>query len=139
MPYEFILPDVIIGELIQPPGELLIRLGYAEEGIAGEEFGNIIDLRKKYTAPSTNDLFALLLAKKNSCPLITGDRALRKAAEQERVVAHGLLWLIDAMVNSKILPGTKAADALKNIIAAGSWLPKKECEERLKRWGKANS
>jgi hypothetical protein len=29
-----------------------------------------------------------------------------------------------------------AANALERIIADGSWLPKKECEARLKKWQK---
>lgn len=136
--HEFVLPDVIIAELIEPAGELLIKLGYKEEGTSGEDTKNIFALRNQYAGPSTNDLFALLLAKRNSCPLITGDHALRNAAKQEDVVAHGLLWLIDAIVDSKIVTGNQAADALESIIAAGSWLPKKECGERIKKWRKYN-
>ncbi|MEN6621994.1 MAG: DUF3368 domain-containing protein [Smithella sp.] len=134
LPYKFFLPDVIIAELIEPVGELLIKMGYAEKRTSGEETKNIFALRDKYTGPSTNDLFALLLAKRNGCPLITGDHALRKAADQEAVIVHGLLWLIDALVDSKIVTGTQAAEALESIIAAGSWLPKRECEERFKKW-----
>jgi hypothetical protein len=133
LPHEFVLPGVIIAELIEPAGELLIKLGYAEKETSGEEIKNIFALRNKYTGPSTNDLFSLLLAKRNSCPIIKGDNALRNAAKKEGVAVHGLLWLIDAMVNSKIITGIQA-DALKSTIAAGSWLPKKECEERLKKW-----
>jgi hypothetical protein len=43
-------------------------------------------------------LFALLLAKINSCALITGDDALRKAAKEEGVPVHGLLWILDRLV-----------------------------------------
>ena len=65
----------------------------------------LLRLRNEYASPSTNDLFALYLAKRNSCPLITADNALRNAAEQEGVTTHGLLWLMDAMVDAKILTG----------------------------------
>jgi predicted nucleic acid-binding protein len=93
-------------------------------------------MRNKYLAPSFNDTFALFLAKKNSCCLITGDKALRKAAELEDVVSHGLLWLLDEMVKNSIIKKAQAVIALEKIIAWGSWLPKKECEERFKRWSK---
>lgn len=93
--HKIILPDVIIAELIEPAGALLIKLGYTKEGTSGEETNDIFTLRNEYASPSTNDLFALLLAKRNGCPIITGDNALRNAAKQEGITAHGLLWLMD--------------------------------------------
>lgn len=132
--YEFVLPDVIIAELKEPAGELLMKLGFTEEGTTGEETQNIFSLRNTYKEPSLNDLVALLLAKRNSCYLITGDNALRNAAKQEGVATHGIFFLLDEMVKCYILRERQAADALEEIIAEGSWLPKKECEERFKKW-----
>jgi predicted nucleic acid-binding protein len=134
LPHKFVLPDVIIAELLDPAGGALLQLGFIEEGTSGEETQNISALRNQYTLASLNDLFALLLAKINNCYLITGDNALRNAAKSEGVATHGLFWLIDEMVKRDILTGTQATDALKRIIAAGSWLPKKECEDRIKKW-----
>lgn len=134
LPHVFVLPDVIIAELIEPAGGLLLKLGFTEEGTSGEETQIISALRNKYSEPSFNDLLALLLAKRNSCCLITGDSALRNAAKQEGVATHGLFWLIDEMVKRNILTGAQAADALERIIAEGSWLPKRECKERLIKW-----
>lgn len=136
LPYHFVLPDVIVAELNEPGGDLLIQLGYNEEGISGNETQDILVLRNHYPAPSFNDLLGLVLAKRNSCTLLTGDNALRKAAKEEGVTTHGLLWLLDELCKNAILTGPQAANALEKIIAEGSWLPKKECEERLKRWRK---
>jgi predicted nucleic acid-binding protein len=136
LPYKFVLPDVIIAELSVPPGKLLMQLGFTEENTSGAEIQIIAALRNKYLVPSFNDLLALLLAKRNACTLITGDNALRNAAKSEAVTIHGLLWLMDEMVKCDVLTGAQAADALDRIIAEGSWLPKKECEERLKKWRK---
>lgn len=132
--HKIILPDVMMAELEEPTGEFLLKIGFIQEGISGEETKNIIALRNEYASPSTNDLVALYLAKRNACYLITGDNALRNAAEQEDVTAHGLLWLIDEMVRYDILTGNQAAEALGKVIDTGSWLPKKECEERFKKW-----
>ncbi len=132
--HKIILPDVMIAELEEPAGELLLKLGFAEEGTSGEETKDIIALRNEYASPSTNDLVALYLAKRNACYLITGDHALRNAAKQEGVTAHGLFWLMDALVELKIITKSNAFEALKSIIEAGSWLPKRECEEHFKKW-----
>lgn len=132
--HKIILPDVMIAELEEPAGELLLKIGFIQEGTSGEETKNIIALRNEYASPSTNDLVALYLAKRNACYLITGDNALRNAAKHEGITTHGLLWLIDEMVKFNILTGNQAAKALEKIIDEGSWLPKRECEERFKKW-----
>jgi len=134
LPYELLLPDVIVEELINPPGEVFIQSGFSISQIDEEAIGEIFALREHYPKPSTNDLFALLMAKINSCPLITGDDALRKAAKEEGIPVNGLLWFLDRLIEHKILTAKEAAGALKEIVAQGSWLPKKECEARLKKW-----
>lgn len=130
------LPDVIIAELDEPAGDLLLKIGFMAEGTSGEETKEIITLRNKYASPSTNDLIALYLAKHNACYLITGDNTLRNAAKREGVTAHGLLWLMDTLIEKENITKSKALEALENIIDAGSWLPKRECEERFKKWRK---
>ena len=134
LPYELALPDVIVDELINPSGRHLLQIGYSVLHLPPEAIEKVTNLRERYTKPSTNDLFALLLAKLHSCELITGDDALRKAAHREKVTTHGVLWLLDRLVEHNILTPEEAADALKNILAGGSWLPNKECEARLKHW-----
>jgi predicted nucleic acid-binding protein len=124
----------MIAELEEPAGELLLKIGFIQEGTSGEETKDIVALRNEYASPSTNDLVALYLAKRNACYLITGDNALRNAAKQEGVTTHGLFWLMDALVELKIITKSNAFEALKSIIEAGSWLPKRECEERFKKW-----
>jgi predicted nucleic acid-binding protein len=134
LPYELALPDVIFHELISPPGEMFLQAGFSEIHLSGEYTEQIILLRNRYPKPSTNDLFALLLAKIHSCPLITGDDTLRKAANEEGVPVYGLLWLLDTLVDQAILTTEEASDSLRKMLAGGSWLPKKECEARLKKW-----
>lgn len=134
LPYELVLSDVINEELIKPPGKDLIEIGYTVLSLDEEGIEQIISLRERYSKPSTNDLFALLLAKSNTCSLVTGDDNLRKSAKNEGVAVHGLLWLLDKLVDHSILKPLEAAEALERILAEGSWLPKKECDIRIKRW-----
>lgn len=136
LPYRFVLSDVIVAELREPDGSLLIDLGYVQESVSGNEMQEVHIMRNLYPAPSLNDLMALVLAKRSSCILLTGDNPLRKAARQERVTAQGVLWLLDELLTHGILSPHQAANALEKIIAEGSWLPKKECEERIRKWRK---
>ena len=134
LPNELVLPDVIIEELIKPPGKNLIEIGYMVLSLDEEGIQQIILLRERYPKPSTNDLFALLLAKLNACSLVTGDDSLRKAAKKEGVLVHGLLWVLDRLIDHTILKPLEATEALERILAEGSWLPKKECDARIKSW-----
>jgi predicted nucleic acid-binding protein len=134
LPYELVLPDVIVEELIEPSGEYLIKIGYKRLQIDEETIDQIIDLRERYSKPSTNDLFALLVAKINSCEILTGDNDLRSVAKKEGVTVHGIFWILDNLVEGNILTPGEAADALERIKAEGSWLPQKEYKAHLKRW-----
>ncbi|OGP92127.1 MAG: hypothetical protein A2157_13560 [Deltaproteobacteria bacterium RBG_16_47_11] len=134
LPYELVLPDVIVEELIEPPGEYLIQIGYKKLQLDEEAIDQVIDLRERYSRLSTNDLFALLVAKINSCEILTGDNDLRNVAKEEGVPVHGIFWILDNLVEYNVLTPEEAADALERIKAEGSWLPKREYEVHLKRW-----
>jgi predicted nucleic acid-binding protein len=78
---------------------------------------------------------ALYLAEEIGCKLLTGDQALRKAAENENnVVVHGALWLLDQMIEHKILSKKKAKASLQLMLDSGARLLQAACDERLKRW-----
>ena len=53
-------------------------------------------------------LRSLSLALQENCPLLTGDRNLRKAADQEGVQVHGTIWLVSEMLREKIIQPTVA-------------------------------
>lgn len=67
-----------------------------EVTLAEEELRFVLgcQLRNAYPRLSTYDLFALAIAKNRNILLLTGDGPLRKAAEEEGVTHHGLLWII---------------------------------------------
>ncbi|MGQ9513005.1 DUF3368 domain-containing protein, partial [Thermodesulfitimonas sp.] len=80
--------------------------------------------------------FALALAKARGGVLLTGDRYLRKAAEQEKVPVHGTLWILDELIRRHATTPPEAAQALKKMRAKRRRLPRAECERRLKKWGR---
>lgn len=136
LPLRFIAPDVVIAELQTPDGRALVSFGLQKEELAGNEVSLVTQLAILYPAPSRVDLFALALAKARDAVLLTGDRHLRKAAEQEKVPVHGTLWILDKLIEQQIVTSQKAAQALEKMLAKGSRLPHTECERRLKKWRK---
>ena len=134
LPYYYLLPDVIIAKLEEPPGTTFVNAGFISSGTSGEQIQLVSELSARYNALSVNDLFALAIAKREGMTLLTGDNKLRTAARREKVDVHGTLWVLDRLVEDSTISRPAAADALERIMAANSWLPAKECRERLARW-----
>lgn len=134
LPLRFVAPDVVIAELHEPDGEALGSLGLQQDELASDEVRLVVQLASRYPAPSRVDLFTLALAKARGAVLLTGDRHLRRAAEQEKVPVYGTLWILDELVRQGIVTPQKAAQALEKMRAKGTRLPRAECERRLKQW-----
>ncbi|MBE0467410.1 MAG: DUF3368 domain-containing protein [Candidatus Desulforudis sp.] len=66
--------------------------------------------------------------------MLTGDKDLRTAAQDEGIVVHGTLWVLDQLVEQHAAPPHEIAAALKRMLQKGSRLPRLECEKRLRRW-----
>ncbi len=88
-------------------------------------------LVQKYKQPSRYDCFALVLAMQETCPLLTGDQNLRKAAEQEQVEVKGTLWLVEAMIHHGIITIESARQAYRHMRQNERRLPWDVAEARL--------
>lgn len=127
-------PDVVIMEVMEPLGSQLTGLGLNTLSLGPEGVLEVEGLRLTYKRVSANDLFCLVLAKSQKGTLITGDQPLRKAAESEGVRVKGTLWVLDELVENKIIPGELAAHALLRMIKSGGRFPQEEVTKRHNRW-----
>lgn len=134
--YNAIIPDVILSELKNPPGDELEALGYGSLSLTGEDVAEIPILQGKYPKLSAKDAFALKCSIKVSGILVAGDHDLRIAATAENVQVHGVLWILDELLDSNLLGEREAKTALEQILSNKARLPKHECEIRLAKWGK---
>ena len=135
LPIVPVVPDVLIAELIEPDGRLLLDLGLARMELPGPQVERVYDLAVLHRRISSNDLFALVLAEMLGATLLTGDRNLRQVAQGRGVPVHGTLWLLDEMVSSGVIPRLLGAQALKRMLNRGSRLPGVECQKRIRQWG----
>ena len=67
-------------------------------------------------------------------PMLTGDRRLRRYAEQQSIEVHGILFIFDEFVRHGIVSTTIAAERLEKLFTINARLPKSEIRDRLKRW-----
>lgn len=134
LPFEFITTDFVIDELQQPEGSMLIGLGLKVSLMDGADVAALFSLSQEHEHSSLPDMSCFYVASKMGYPLLTGDGALRKLAKDESVIVYGSLWLLDRLVEHKVITPAMAAEGLQKMLAAGSRLPVSECDERLKSW-----
>ena len=71
------------------------------------------------------------MAKHHQCPLLTGDKDLRAAAENEAVVVMGTVWLLKQLVILQLITGDEARNSLTLMKNAGRRLPWRRAEEYI--------
>jgi len=103
LPFSFAVPDILFEEELKTYHSNLPDLGLNIMPLDTDAMGYTFELANKYDKPGRNDLFALALAKKVGCPLLTGDMDLRKAAEEESVALFGTVWIIEQFIISKMI------------------------------------
>ena len=128
----FAVPDLLYAEELEQQQPQLPRLGLQIKTLSGDSVARAMRLKQHRSGPSVNDLFALELANEHNCPLLTGDLALRKVAEEVGIECRGTLWLVEQLVKEKVITVKGAHAAYDKMRDAGSRLPWVEAKRRLK-------
>ena len=128
----FCVPDVLFDQELRKNHSHLLDLGLNLLTLSGESVGKVFSLAQKHGKVSRLDLFALQLAREKSALLLTGDRALCNVAAKYQIECHGTIWLVERMVQQKVIHTTVAKNAYERMRGAGSRLPWEDAERRLK-------
>lgn len=126
-------PDILYKEKLADRHPELRDLGLFVEELTSLEVAEVERLRASYRTPSTNDLFALSLAKSRGWLLLSGDASLRDASEKESTEVHGTLWLIERMVQRQVITSPRALIGFKMMRKHGRRLPWTEVEALMAR------
>lgn len=129
--YRFSVPDVLFYEELDEQHGYLLDMGLEVRELDERMVARVFDLAGQYKRPGRYDLFALVLAAEENCPLLTGDKDLKAAAESERVEVRGTLWLVEEMVRTGKISVQIARNAYLRMQVHGRRLPWKEAEDRL--------
>jgi predicted nucleic acid-binding protein len=123
MEYRFAVPDVLYHDELMEQHAGLLDMGLEAMTMDGDLVARVGQLAQRYRRPGRNDLFALALAAHQECPLLTGDKDLRAAAEAEAVEVRGTLWLVTEMVRSAKISTQVARAAYQRMRDSGRRLP----------------
>lgn len=131
LPYDFATPDILFYEELEDEHAHLLEIGLTLKEVSSVSMEYAMELTGTYTKASRNDCFALALAKQEQCPLLTGDKALRIAAEKEAAIVQGTIWLINQLVIHHKISTGQARSAYTRMKTNGRRLPWRDAEEAL--------
>lgn len=131
--YQFAVPDVLFYEELEERHNYMLDMGLVAREFDEAMVKQVIQLAARYPRPGRNDLFALVLAAKEVCPLLTGDRDLKLAAKNENVEVRGTLWLVNEMVRTGKISVHVARGAYQRMQAYGRRLPWELAESELRK------
>ena len=132
LPTQFAMPDALYWEEIEPGTPGLDQLGLQLLEVTGDYVRYASELPAMYgSEPSHNDYLALALAKQEACTLLTGDQALKAAAQAEDVPVMGSVWLLRTMVKHQLLTVDEALAALALMKDGMRRLPWADAERLL--------
>ncbi|MCR5795890.1 MAG: hypothetical protein K6G61_11160 [Solobacterium sp.] len=137
LPYTYLMnKDAVYNELLSPKGlrEQLLKLGLIPAELTEDEFYYAVDIAGKYPRLSEYDRSALAIAKTRSLTLLTGDGALRKAAEAEGVTVMGTIGILDQLLKEECVSEAEYQTCIADLLRHNGRevrLPQRELKQRL--------
>lgn len=140
LPYEIHTVDFVVAEIADADqrrifDELVAQGGIFIDGFTADE---VIEIVEEHSSVSGNlsipDCSVCYFARKHNVPMLTGDRRLRRYAEEQSIEVHGILFIFDELVRHDIISTSMAADRLEELFVINARLPKAEIRERINRW-----
>ncbi len=83
---------------------------------------------------SIQDCSVWLCAKKKKAAILTGDKALTTRARGDGIEVHGLLYVLDQLVEQNIIPPALASEKLSELTNYNKRLPEKLVNGMISRW-----
>ena len=109
---------------------------------------SVEDLAKIQATPfskalSQQDKSVIYLASKLEAIVLSSDKPVRDYAKKMAIETHGMFWILDQLVDHKLLNAEQAANRLRqlmndNLMYKNNVLLWKEANQRFKRWDDAD-
>lgn len=140
LPYEIHTVDFVVAEIADADQRrifdgLVARGEISVDGFTADE---VIEIVEEHSSVSGNlsipDCSVCYFARKHNVPMLTGDRRLRRYAEEQSIEVHGILFIFDELVRHDIISTSMAADRLEELFTINTRLPRAEIRERINRW-----
>jgi predicted nucleic acid-binding protein len=134
LPFQFCCTDFVAAEISTITCQSLLKLGLIIETMDANDIKHLHTLMASHNNSSLADVSCYFLAQNNGLPLLTGDGKLRKRASKEGLTVRGSIWLLDLLIQHKIISEEAAATSLDTMRQQGARLPNIECQSRISNW-----
>lgn len=132
---DFVVAEIADADQRRIFDELVAQGGIFIDGFTADE---VIEIVEEHSSVAGNlsipDCSVCYFARKHNVPMLTGDRRLRRYAEEQSIEVHGILFIFDELVRHDIISTSMAADRLEELFAINARLPKTEIRNRINRW-----
>lgn len=133
-PFTLCCTDFVLDELNDFDHKHLRKRGLVVKTLDEQATAALFTAMQAHNNSSLADVSCYQLACQTGYALLTGDGRLRKQAKADGLHVHGALWLLDQLVDYKVIKPKEAASGLQSMLAAGARLPEAECQGRLAVW-----
>lgn len=142
LPWEVHITDMVKEELTREyqlalAGEAIERGCLLVDHFTGEEVGEIHerhDQISQRTNLSVCDCSVWYASEKRGYTILTGDKKLRNVVEKCGLEVHGILYVIQAMVEEQLIKPSEAIGILKKLQTYNHRLPQNEIDTYVNKW-----
>jgi len=99
-----------------------------------EDFQGIADLLENSSGLSFEDCSAWYFSKKMDGTLVTGDRKLRKAVENDEIEVRGIIFILDEILKQELISFENAIEKIELLYQLNNRLPKTAYSDRMELW-----
>lgn len=142
LPWEVHITDMVKEELTRE-GQLTLAEEAIERGcllvdkFSGEEVGEIHEWHERIqgiTNLSICDCSVWYASEKRGYIVLTGDKKLRNVVEESGVEVHGVLYVLQTMVDELLISPSEAISILRQLQAFNQRLPKNDIDTYVNKW-----
>ena len=135
---EICTTDFVKGEILESEQKEQIEMFIRSHQLivfelSGQEIEEIENFKTKRFFKTLIDKTVLWKAKQLKCPLLTGDAKLRSEAIEQGGTVHGSLWVIQIMVETKVITANAGIEFLEKLKISNDRLPLDEIEKLIKQ------
>jgi hypothetical protein len=140
LPFEVLIPNTLFAdELLSFSVEekrSLVEAGLKVVDLPGKQVLRARDVISAQPRLSIHDGFAFALAETQpGCILLTGDSELRVLAERSQIEVHGVLWVCDRLLESRLATARQLYTTLSKLaMDPAVRLPKRELAAYVRRY-----
>lgn len=136
--FEICTTDFVINEILESEQRAQFEIFVRSHqlivfGLSEQEIEEIENFKTKRFFKTLIDKTVLWKATQLKCPLLTGDAKLRSEAIDQGVTVHGSLWVIQIMVESKVITTKAGIKFLEKLKIINDRLPLDEIEKLIKK------